>query len=83
MELVGVAVGTGLETVIGSVAVAPLTVTRRVQPEHALEGVQVIGVVKSEDVPIEVPFKSHCAPGRGDGAVEVSSASERLYGVPI
>jgi len=67
-----------LETVIGNVAETPLTVSRSVQPEHVVEGVQLIGVAKSVDVPIDVPFKSHCAPGCGDGAVAVLSASERL-----
>ena len=57
--------------------------TGRIAIPTAMAGVHVIGVEKSEDVPIELPFKSHCAPGRGDGAVEVSSMSERLYCVPI
>ena len=78
VELVGVGGGPGLETEIGSVAETPLTVTRRVQLEHVVEGVHVIGCAKSEDVPIGVPLKSHCAPGCGEGAVAVLSASERV-----
>ena len=60
--LVGVGVGVGgtaPETVTGRVATKPLTVMRSVQEEHALVGVQEIGTLASEEVPIGVPFKSH------------------------
>jgi hypothetical protein len=77
--LVGVGVGVGWtepETVTGRVATEPLTMTRRVQEEHALVGVQEIGTLASDDVPIGVPLKSHWAPGWGETVM--LSVSQRL-----
>jgi hypothetical protein len=58
-----------------------LTVTLSVQLLHVAFGVQVIGALASGEVPIELPFKSHCAPGWG--RIAMTSGSERLYCVPI
>jgi hypothetical protein len=80
---VGVAVGVGVdvggarpEMLTGRIAEEPLTVTRSVHEEHALFGVQEIGALASDDVPIGVPFKSHCEPGWGD--TDMFSVSQRV-----